>query len=341
MKQVIVSNGLRELAVRPPALFDEYIAFLAEDISNLFRDRCQFVVASCPGCGGQERRSAFSKLTFTYVACVACGSVFVSPRPTASSLKEFMLASRAVRFWQSTVEVETARERDQSIFSPRVAWVEAGVGDTRREKAVLIDLYSKYPRFLRSIARSETFGRVISLAPLLESSAISGDPAFSVEQDLDRLLASGISATAVTALECLERDVDPEGLIRAAARLLQDGGLLFLTSVTWSGFDLQVLREHSKNILPPTHLNLLSLEGIRQLLSRHDFHVVELSTPGQLDTEIVVHAVAENPNIPLPPFVDELIRRREEYVHRAFQEFLQEALLSSHVRLVARKGGAS
>jgi hypothetical protein len=104
-----------------------------------------------------------------------------------------------------------------------------------------------------------------------------------------------------------------------------------------SGFDIRVLGARAKNLLPPTHLNLLSLDGLQRLLSRHGFEVIELSTPGQLDTEVVARAAAEEPTLELPPFIDELIRRRGEAVHQAFQEFLQRALLSSHMRAVARK----
>lgn len=341
MKQVVIFDGLREFAVRPPAIFDEYIALLKRDISTHLGDRSRFTHVACPGCGGSGNRPAFSKLTFTYVACETCGSVFVCPRPTASSLREFMESSEAVEFWRSSVEAETARDRAQSIFFPRAAWVQAGAEETSGKASVLVDLHSKYPPFLESVARSGVFKRVIGVAPAVDLSEVASLAALAVEPDLGQALAASPVATIVSAQECLERDVDPNGLIRDAAKLLQEGGLLFLTSVTWSGFDLQVLGGRSKNVLPPTHLNFLSLDGVRRLLARHGFKVVELSTPGQLDTEIVAHAVAEDPDITLPPFVDELIRRRDERVHYAFQQFLQEALLSSHVRLMAKKEGAA
>jgi len=206
-------------------------------------------------------------------------------------------------------------------------------------KVAIVDLHSKYPAFLEALAKSATFPRVIGVESRVSLPKDGGT--YEVASGLESLAVADLSVGAFTAFECLEREGDLESLLRHVVRLLQPGGLLFLTTITWSGFDLQVLGEHSKNLLPLTHLNLLSLEGIRRLLARHGFDIVELSTPGQLDTEIVVHAVAEDPAITLSPFVDELIRRRDEHVHRAFQEFLQEALLSSHVRVVAQKEGVA
>ena len=338
MKQVVVFDDLREFAVRPPEVFEEYIALLADDIARSFPDRRAFTTIPCPGCGASSVRPAFAKLTFAYVTCTVCGSVFVSPRPTHSAVGTFMATSRAADFWRSTVEAQTAQSRAQSIVLPRVAWIQSGARDMT--SPVLMDLYSKYPLFLETARRSDVFSRVISVEPAVDGSMLARSLGVDVVETLQDALAAGRGAAVLSMQECLERDADPDHLVRSAAALLKAGGLLFLTTVTWSGFDLQMLGGRSKHVLPPTHLNLLSLEGIRRLLARHGFQIFELSTPGQLDVEIVRHAVADDPEIVLPSFVDELIRHRDGDVHRDFQRFLQKALLSSHVRLMAGTTGS-
>jgi hypothetical protein len=335
VKRVVVFDGLNEFAVRPRATFDEYIALLQQDIATHSGDLSARTSVPCPGCGLSGIEHMFTKFTFVYVRCTSCGSIFVSPRPTPSALHAFMVSSRARRFWSSTVEVETARNRTQSIMHPRAAWVQRGASDLHRP--VLVDLYTKYPTFLEIVNRDGMFSRIVSVEPVADLRDLARSPALQVLQTLRDAAAGGLTASVLSAQECLERAEDPDLMMRSGADLLQDGGLLFLTTVTCGGFDLQVLGGRSKNVLPPVHLNLLSLEGIRRFLAHHGFQIVELSTPGQLDVEIVTHAVAEDPDIVLPPFVDELIRHRDRSVHQAFQQFLQEALLSSHVRLVARK----
>jgi ribosomal protein S27E len=335
MKQVVVFDGLHEFAVRPRETFDKYIELLADDISRLFADRSQFVDVRCPACGSRDGAPAFTKLTFSYVACCACGSVFASPRPTPAALRRFMKASVAVRFWRSTLEAQTAHDRAQSIVHPRVAWIESNALDL--DAPALIDLHSKYPRFLEVAAATGTFARVYSIEPALDRSELPAAPNLEVMAAVDDALAAGLRASVLSAQECLEREAEPDAMLRNAAALLADDGLLFLTTITSSGFDFQILGTRTKAVVPPTHLNVLSLEGIRRLLAHHHFAIVEFSTPGQLDVEIVAHAAADNPELVLPPFVDELIRHRGTEVHRAFQQFLQEARLSSHVRITARK----
>jgi hypothetical protein len=340
MKQVLVFDGLHEFTIRPPRLFDEYIAALGHDIERCFADRSGFETVPCPGCGGMDTQPAFAKLTFQYVRCVACESLFVSPRPPEDAIAAFMEGSEAIRLWSSRIEPETALDRVERIFRPRVDWMLATAVPLIGELPVFADLESKYPAFLAEVCRAGKFKQLVSVAPAVRVDKLTADSRLTVIADVEEAVAAGLRATVVSAQECLERAPRPSELLEAAARLTVEGGLLFLTTMASSGFDIQVLGARAKNVLPPVHLNLLSLDGLQRLLSRHGFEVIELSTPGQLDTEAVVHAVAEDPALELPPFIDDLIRRRGEAVHQMFQEFLQQALLSSHVRIAARKSGA-
>lgn len=340
MKQVLVFDGLHEFTIRPPRLFDEYIAALGHDIERCFADRSGFETVPCPGCGGMDTQPMFAKLTFQYVRCVACQSLFVSPRPPEDAIAAFMAGSGAIRLWSSRVEPETADDRIERIFRPRVDWILATAVPLLGELAVFADLESKYPMFLDEVCRAGKFRQVVSVAPRARADQLAAVSRLTVIADVADAVTGGIRASVVSAQECLERAPRPFDLVGAAAKLTAEGGLLFLTTMASSGFDIRVLGARAKNILPPIHLNLLSLDGLQRLLSWHGFEVIELSTPGQLDTELVARAVAEDPALELPPFIDDLIRRRGEAVHQMFQEFLQQALLSSHVRIAARKSGA-
>lgn len=87
----------------------------------------------------------------------------------------------------------------------------------------------------------------------------------------------------------------------------------------------------------PEHLNLLSIEGIKILLEGAGFRLLELSTPGQLDVELVLRATADDPTIPVPRFVRYFMENRGIETHADFQSFLQKNRLSSHVRIAAQK----
>ena len=119
--------------------------------------------------------------------------------------------------------------------------------------------------------------------------------------------------------------------------MLVEKGLLFLVSSTISGLDLQVLWENARTIFPPENMNILSTEGIEILLEKSGFEIIELSTPGQLDLDYIKNAMERDAQLELPRFISYIIKNRDENAHRAFQEFLQEFRLSSHLRVVARK----
>jgi hypothetical protein len=119
-------------------------------------------------------------------------------------------------------------------------------------------------------------------------------------------------------------------------RALFDEFLVF-TTLTVSGWDIQVLWERSKSISPPHHINLMSTEGLARLVERTGLLVEEIATPGELDVDIVRNMLQEEPALPLPPFVRYMLQRRGPEAWADFQAFLRQHALSSHVRVTARR----
>jgi hypothetical protein len=108
-----------------------------------------------------------------------------------------------------------------------------------------------------------------------------------------------------------------------------------VTARSGSGFDVQVLWEHA-DVTPLEHLNLISVEGLERAIEHSGFEIVELSTPGQLDVQVVDRARKERGTV-LPRFLDYLLAHRDALCHEKLQDFIQEQRLSSHMRLIARK----
>ncbi len=97
-----------------------------------------------------------------------------------------------------------------------------------------------------------------------------------------------------------------------------------------------MLWENSKIVQPPVHLNFLSVTGVELAARNAGFEVIELSTPGRLDVEIVYNTVTENPRVELPRFVRQLVFHTPQETREAFQHFLQAHRLSSHVQCILR-----
>lgn len=332
MKRVVVVDDLREFEIRPQDGFNEYTTLLERDVARIFGRERGVTLAACPACGTTDAEPAFEKLGFQYLRCRFCRSLYVSPRPTDEMLHTFYMESEAVEFWNSTLAYRTADARRAHIFQPRVAWVVATAESHGCLRGTFVDYYPKYRAFLEGIAAMGRFEQHVVMSPwdFFPEGLVPGG-----FMALDSLPDG--TASVLSALEVIERVHDLSALLGRLWALLGQGGLLFATTLTASGFDIQVLGPRARNLLPPTHLNVLTVEGVTTLMGRSGFEIRELSTPGQLDVELVLNALREEPTIELPVVIDDLFRRRDEHVQHVFQEFLQQACLSSHLRLVARK----
>lgn len=333
VRGVVVLDDLRELDIRPHDLFESYIELLRQDVAKFFSDRSQLVEISCPACRELSREVAFERLGLRYMECPRCFTVYLSPRPTLGALEDYYLRGESMRFWERVMMKETDRERREHVFRRRLDWLTDVTDEFIRRPRMLIDCKSKYASFLEEVQRTKAFDSVVVADPTAEVREVCERLGMKVVEKADGKLR----ASAVTAFEVLEREFNPGEFLQDIHALLSPGGLFFLTTRSISGFDLQVLWEKAKNILPPSHMNLFSVEAIKQVLVKQGFEILELSTPGQLDVEIVRNALQEEPDVPLPRFVSYLLRQRDADAHQSLQEFLQRYRLSSHVRVVCRK----
>src|SRR5262249_47893754 len=113
-------------------------------------------------------------------------------------------------------------------------------------------------------------------------------------------------------------------------------GLLFLTSLVSSGFDFTVLGLKNHYLYPPDRANCFSLDGLKKLVMQAGFKLIEVSTPGVLDVEIVQAHRKHAPDLPLSDFERGILDSDEE-TRMAFQTFLQQRGRSSFARIVGRK----
>ena len=330
---------MKEADIRPRHLFDTYLRLLEEDVETFFSDHRDFVAVPCPGCGALEGRDALVKSGFAYRECAACATLWTSPRPPAARLAAFYRSAKSVDYWRTAFYRETAEARRAHIFRPRAALLSellapAGANGQR----TMADVGAGYGLFLEEVARVGTFRDVVGIEPNPGLAAVCRARGFRiVDKAVEDLDPGELQADVVTAFEVLEHVHDPDRFLAAVGRVLVPGGWLILTTLTSSGFDIQTLWERSNAVTPPQHLNLLSIEGMRHLMARAGFDIIDLSTPGRLDVNIVENACAADPGVPLPRFLRYLFEHRDAATREQFQAFLQTALLSSHVRVVARR----
>ena len=202
----------------------------------------------------------------------------------------------------------------------------------------MLDIGSGYGMLLEEARRLGRFGAIVGVEPAPKLGALCRERGFTViNKYAEDLQPEDVQADVATCFEVLEHVNDSRQFILGIRAGLRSGGRLLLTTLTVSGFDIQVLWEHSKSLSPPHHLNFLSIEGMQHLFERSGYRVLKLETPGELDVDIVTNIYREIKGIRHSRFVEQLVMYCDEGTKSAFQKFLAENCLSSHIRIIAER----
>lgn len=338
MRQVVMFDDVRELEIWPSKLFDKYLEITEKEVKKLLVSQGKLVEVSCPACNNSRKKKAFKKYGLEYVECNNCHTLYVSPRPQEEDINRYFNESEAVEFWYNSIVKKTLKNRIEHQSRPRATWIANLTEEYFRKPQIFVTISPSSLGFLEEIDSLNLFDKKIILNPHSSiSQTYSGKKGFEILDDYPLKKYYEINANVVSAFGYIDRVFNPVEFLKHAKSILSENGLLFVTTSTISGFDLQVLWQNAKSIFPPDRINLFSIEGISQLLENNGFEIIELSTPGQLDVELVKNAVEKNNELELPRFVSYLLNNRDEDAHRSFQQFLQQFKLSSHVRIAAKK----
>jgi len=258
-----------------------------------------------------------------YGRCPASGGWFLMELPSPERWARVLEEVNRFRRSPETFHAELAQSRADAVYAPKLEWI----GETLRLHGLA------HPVMLEAMTAPSHF------TTILRESALCRDVVTADEMALANGLPdarSGPMAQAAVLLESLDRVNDPAGLLRGVAGRLEESGLLFVTALVASGFDLSVLGLKNLYLYPPDRTNCFSLQGLSQLLERSGFDLVEMSTPGVLDIQIVRAHLARDQGVPLSAFERQLVEMDEEG-QAALQAFLQQRGLSSFARIVARR----
>jgi len=341
MKNVVINETGKASEFKPDVIFEKYFKLTEKDAKKEFGLTKNLVVSNCPACRSKKTRIAFSHFGFKYVECLTCGSVYMNPRPKDADIKKHYFESASADFWRNTLSRKTEGKRKEKIYEKRFQWFRDIAQNYLPGATTIADFNSKDPEYTKEFLQNAYFKRKVVVNPYFNSLELDKLDAETSNCSVIHELANSVKvkdridlACVFEALDCF---ADVDILLKTINALLCKGGLCFVTTISISGFDLQVLWENSKSIFPPDRINVFSRQGLELLFKRHGFDIIEYSTPGFLDLDIVKNTIRKDPSIAIPRFVETILKNGDDQVYLDFQEFLQLSKLSSFVRIVLKK----
>ncbi len=337
MKNIVLFDEFNEIDFKPSDLLHKYIRLTETDVSHFFIEKGELHPCVCPGCHTKEIRSSFPRFCMHYLECSRCGTLYVSPRPDDSAIEDYYHRSSARRFWRENLSRNTGKKRKEKIIKPRFEWILDSITEYFPDASHILDMNTDHYGYIEVLIENKTFAKKTLLNPYLPLDNLPLNDTIHVVKMTMEENALDQEIDVLTLFEVADRTADVDRLFEKVSRLLRKNGLVFMTGILSSGFDLQTLWDRAENIFPPDRLNVFSVEGLESLFRRHGLECLEFSTPGILDVDIVIKTMEEDTTVKIPRFVEYLLKNRSPEAKQSFQEFLQKNLLSSYGRILLRK----
>lgn len=328
---------LREAEIRPDNLTQEIKAFYESDLRWLIAHKDRFVYVFCPACNYEGSEPALLKNDLQYVRCRSCATVYVNPRPSVELLDEFYAQSKAYDFWNKHTFPASEEARRKKLIRPRVERIEELCQKYEVKRDLLLEIGPGFGTFAEECMRSQFFKETLVVEANPELAETCRKKGIKVINSLIEQAELKRKADVIASFEVIEHIFSPRQFVEGCCNTLSAGGLLVLTCPNVLGFDNLALWKYSTTF-DHEHLNYFHPKSLAHLLSSCGLEVLETSTPGKLDAELVRSALMRGEvDMDESRFLRHLLLERWEECGDKFQQFLADNLLSGHMWIVAAK----
>jgi 2-polyprenyl-3-methyl-5-hydroxy-6-metoxy-1,4-benzoquinol methylase len=324
--------------MRPKDIYEEILLIREKSGTQFYlENKDKFEHINCPACGKKENQTTFFKFGFEHKRCSSCNTLYVSPRPTQEMLFDYYNRFDAPKAW-TRILTTTNNDRKYLQHLPRVKRLQHVIEQTQNERKKFVDLGAGNGNFAKAVLESSFFEEVIA-------SDISTNCINSCKKQGLSTFCGSIDDFENESIDCLtfndliEHVFDPKEFLTSCFSKLKKEGVLMLSTPNGEGFDFKILKKETENIVPPEHIQFFNPESIKILLETCGFKVLDVTTPGILDVQIIKNQ-RDKKMLDLKTnneFIEFLYSLDDEDIQNNFQEFLQKSNLSSHMLIFAKK----
>jgi len=239
----------------------------------------QFERVPCNICGSNETRPVFHKWNFSIVQCTDCGLVYVNPRAFRVEEDDYFKG-----VYLSTIERDGQIETCiASLYSDILYNL-----SNRVPMGKLLDVGCAMGHFMGFAKRYGWEVEGVEASPYAAQYATEhfGAKAHAVSVLKDANLPKDFYNACVL-VEVVEHLPDPRATIDEVWRVLEPGGVVYLTTPNFSCYRSMLLREEWDPIIPVGHLYYFDSDSLGNLLTAAGFINVEnLTGPGDFAADL-------------------------------------------------------
>jgi len=324
---------MNESDIRPTDLFEQYLQLATQDTRKFF-DYPDWKSVDCPACSSVGNQ-LYVKEGFTYCRCPSCLTIYVNPSPPPSAFYDFYANGKSTEFWSTHFYKKTEKVRREKIWKPKARKILELIKHYNITDYSLVDVGGGYGIFCEEFCKISKVPVVI-IEPSNGLALVCSQKGFPVietflENVSPRELPS--SRNVFVCFELFEHLHSPASFIKHLWGVMKPGDYLFLTTLSGTGFDVELLGEYSKSIHPPHHVNFFNPCSIASFLDMKGLDVLEVQTPGKLDVDIAYnqrHQVSDK-------FLKVFLENSTYEQRNQLQSTLADNQLSSHMLVVCRK----
>ena len=317
---------------------------IADALEVYRKHKHNFISRACFVCGEND----FTNLekfhdSYKVVKCNVCASESVNPVPCEVALEDYYNNGKCNILLDQLLKSRYEKPAD-FIMDDRVNVVLELIAGMDKEEINILEIGCSSGTFLSKLKYfiGKRFPeRQIFLAGIdIDANAIES----SVDNDLELTVANAesyiksVSARydIVLHFELIEHLTDPYEFMASLYRLLKTDGVMFFSTPNGEGLEMLAsgyndFRLLAHSIFPPMHLNAFSVSNIGHFAMRSGFKIVDISTPGRLDVDML--SLCENE-------LDDGLKRLSDLdddTKGVVQHLVSFLRGSSHMRCILRK----
>ena len=324
---------MKEEEIRPESIFNEYLRLAKIDTKVFFGNALRKPI-DCPACG-IKGEPVFNKHGFDYELCINCDTLFVSPRPVNDAFIRYYSNAPSTEYWATTFYKATADARREKLWKPKAKLIHDmcerfGLGNEE-----VIDIGGGYGIFAEEVF--SLFGRKTTIIePGIHLAKSCRDRGLNVvEKFLEEVRANDLpkGRKVFVSFELFEHLHSPEIFLKQLYKLMTPGDLFIFTTLSGTGIDIQGLWEDSKSVSPPHHLNFFNPHSIKILIEKTGLKVLQVTTPGKLDIDIL----SSNINLIKDRFLKTLVKYASDTEKLKWQKLISDSGWSSHMMICCQK----